>query len=203
MTFEDMQKAWRSQGGPPKVNLNANLVLKEVQRNKEYFEATVFWRDVREVGVALLMAGFFIYMADRTDPWPNVVLVLACLWMAGFMLRDRWAQRKKQPLPGDPLRTCIKASLQQVNHQIWLLKGVLWWYLLPPTLGLAFGLAHGVRRMQSAGVPVGWLGPGMFIGIVAVVVGGVYWLNQYTVKEGLIPRRRELEELLASLDQAE
>jgi hypothetical protein len=32
-----------------------------------------------------------------------------------------------------------------------------------------------------------------------LLLAGVYWLNRYAVRAGLEPRRRELQELLASL----
>ena len=36
--------------------------------------------------------------------------------------------------------------------------------------------------------------------MVGLVLWGVYWLNQTTVRDELEPRRRELQSLLASLD---
>jgi len=45
MNYEDMQKAWQSQGEPPKLNISADLLLREVQRNKDSFERMIFWRD--------------------------------------------------------------------------------------------------------------------------------------------------------------
>jgi hypothetical protein len=34
--------------------------------------------------------------------------------------------------PDEPLLQCVKNSLTQMEDQIWLLRNVLWWYLLPP-----------------------------------------------------------------------
>ena len=63
MNFEDLQKAWQSQNPSANVTIKAELLLKEVRRNQHYFRATIFWRDVREVGVAFLLALYFFYKA--------------------------------------------------------------------------------------------------------------------------------------------
>ena len=39
--------------------------------------------------------------------------------------------KRKPSEPGDPLLESVKESLTQVEHQIWLLRNVFWWYLLP------------------------------------------------------------------------
>ena len=59
MNFEDLQKAWQSQDAGAKVTINADVLLKEVRRNQRHFRATIFWRDVREVGVAFLLTLLF------------------------------------------------------------------------------------------------------------------------------------------------
>jgi hypothetical protein len=55
MNFEDLQKAWQSQDASAKVTINADVLLKEVRRNEQQFRASIFWRDVREVGSAFLL----------------------------------------------------------------------------------------------------------------------------------------------------
>jgi len=65
MNFETWQKAWQSQDIGAKVIINADVLLKEVRRNQQHFRATIFWRDVREVGVAFLLTLFFSYHGLR------------------------------------------------------------------------------------------------------------------------------------------
>ena len=59
MNFEDFQKAWQAQKAGATVTINADALLKEVQRNRRNFGATIFWRDVREVAACLFMTVFF------------------------------------------------------------------------------------------------------------------------------------------------
>ena len=63
MNFEALQKTWQSQDASAKVTINADVLLKEVRRNQRHFWATIFWRDVREVGVAFLLTLFFRIVA--------------------------------------------------------------------------------------------------------------------------------------------
>ena len=92
----------------------------------------ILWRDVREVGVSLLMVPVWIYMGVRLSlPWTWYLTVPALLWIAGYMLADRRRHGRQPPGPGEPLRRRVESLLAQVEHQIWLLHRVLWWYLLP------------------------------------------------------------------------
>ena len=200
MNFEELQKAWQSQNPGATVTINTDLLLKEVRRNQHHFWMTIFWRDAREVGVAAVLTWFFLHWAIRDREWTLYLLSFSCLGVGLFMLVDRWLQRRKRPVTNDPLRSCIEASLLQVNHQIWLLKNVFWWYLLPLAAAIGISICAGIWRTRQAGFSVmkGWV---VFVMFGVLIYWGVYWLNQFAVKKYLEPRRQELESLLAGLDQ--
>ena len=200
MNFEELQKAWQSQNPGATVTINADVLLKEVRRNQQHFRATIFWRDVREVGVAAFMTWLFLHWAIRDREWSLYLLSFSCFGVGLFMLVDRWLQRRKRPVTNDPLRSCIEASLLQVNHQIWLLKNVFWWYLLPIQVGLGALILSVVWQARFAGLAV-IIGLTAFALVCGLICWGVYRLNQFAVKKNLEPRRQELESLLAGLDQ--
>jgi hypothetical protein len=200
MNFETLQKAWQSQDPATKVTINADVLLKEVRRNQHHFWMTIFWRDAREVGVAAVLTWLFLHWAICDRQWSFYLLSFACFGVGTFLLVDRWRQHGKRPVTNDALRSCLEASLLQVNHQIWLLKNILWWYLLP--LAAAIGVSTGATIWQSrqAGfsVMIGW---GVFALAGVLIYWGIYWLNQFAVRKNLEPRRQELETLLTSLDE--
>ena len=210
MSFEELQKAWQSQSVRPRLNIDANVLLREIRHNEQNFDRLIFWRDFREIGIAFVMAGGFLAgpMADRS--WSFLLLALGCLWVAGFMLVDRWRQRKKQPVSNDPLRACIEASLQKIDHQITLLRNIFWWYLLPLQFGFAtlivsfFGeLELMARQPENIGRNFRLVTFGITALVVLVwvlVFWGVYRLNQFAVRKHLEPRREELNSLLVSLN---
>lgn len=203
MNYEDLQKAWQNQGNPSRVNIDTRALLREVQRNKSDFDSMVFWRDMREVGVAFIMTGVFLYWGIWDGLWPVVLMAVGTLWIAVFMLVDRRRHRRRPPASADPLRSCIEASVQEVDHQIWLLTNVLWWYLLPPGIaGLPF---IGYLAWTARSSDVLWLK--LFVTGLCVVSGslslGVYHLNQWAVAKHLQPRRKELQDLLVSLGSSD
>ena len=199
MNFEDLQKAWKTQDAGARVTIDSALLLKEVRRNQYYFWMTIFWRDVREVGVAAFMTWLFWHWAARDRLWAGYVLSLGCFCVGAFMLVDRWIQRKKRPAANDPLRSCIEASLIQVKHQIWLLRNIFWWYLLPVLVGMVVFVGSLAWEWRQ------WRPGFSFIAGFALFCGlffwGVYWLNRFVARKYLDPRRQELETLLAGLDE--
>lgn len=200
MNFEDWQKAWQAQDAKVPVTLNAEVLLKTVRRNQQQFRATILRRDLREVGVAWLLTAFFSYRGLRQGDWTDVLVGVACFGVGTFLVVDRWLQRRKQTTAKDPLKCCLEASLHQVKHQIWLLQNVFWWYLLPIAAALAIFFGHAAWRARPSGASAVM---GALLGalLVGVLYWGIYWLNRVAVRKSLEPRRRELEELLASLDE--
>jgi hypothetical protein len=200
MNPDDLKKAWQRQTSQTHLLIDTELLLKEVRRNQAYFAAIIFWRDIREVGVSLLGIPVWIYLgAKHSLPWTWYLMVPAMLWIAAYMLADRMRHNRQPPEPGEPLRQRVESSLAQVEHQIGLLRNVLWWYLLPLSLA-ALAFVGQVTWQERSG---GWwmaLSASGVVAIVAIVFGCVYWLNQYAVRVELEPRRRELETLLLSFD---
>ena len=158
----------------------------------------IFWRDLREIGVSLVMVPVWFYLIARHSlPWTAYLMVPALLWVAGFMLVDRWRHQQRPAEKGEPLGQRVAGSLANVEHQIWLLRNVVWWYLLPPGLAIMafFGQSAWVVRSADGG----WA---LYRGNDRGGGGGfrrVYWLNQHAIRSELEPRRQELQALLASL----
>jgi hypothetical protein len=199
MDPDNLKQAWQTQISRTRLTIDADLLVSELRRNQQYFAAMIFWRDVREVGVSLLMVPVWIYLGIRqSPPWTWYLGVPALLWIAGYLLVDRIRHKRQPAGTGDPLRQHVASSLAEVEHQIWLLRNVFWWYLLPPALALLAFISQLAWHLRSGD----WWTAFAVVGAVALLVlfvAGVYWLNLYAVRSLLEPRRRELETLLMSL----
>jgi hypothetical protein len=148
------------------------------------------------------MIPVWIYLGTRNHlPWTWYLMVPAIAWIAIFMLVDRRRHQRPPQRPGDTLRQTIENSLAQVQHQIWLLRNVHWWYLLPPLIPMLAFVAHVAWSSRGEGLER-WL-TGLFTlfvtSLILVTYFAVYRLNQSAVASYLEPRRRELETLLNSL----
>ena len=200
MAPDSYQQAWHAQSSQTRVTIDADLLLKEVQRSQRNFRAMIFWRDFREVGVALLLLPVWFYMGvTMASPWTWYLTVPALIWVAGFILVDRMRHKQKPSELADPLLHSVKNSLAQVEHQIWLLRNIFWWYLLPFTVSLLAFFAH-IAWLSSED----WLaalGYATFLFVfVLAIYSFIYYLNQNAVRTQLEPRRQELLALLASLN---
>ncbi len=199
MNFEDLQKTWQAQPAGATLTIGADVLLREVRRNQRHFVALIFWRDAREIVVCVILVACFGWQGWRQQDWTDFLLALAGLWVGAFMVVDRVRQRRKTPRNSDSLRGCVETSLHQVKHQIWLLKNVAWWYLLPILAALVVLLVVSTWRSWLNGFDA-LFGLGIAAGVCGLVFWGVYWLNQQAVRKYLEPRRHELEALLAGLE---
>ena len=194
------QQAWQAHTSETRISVDADLLLKDVQRNQRNFRAMIFWRDSREIVVALVLFLVWFYLGVKLPlPWTWWLTVPVFVWIAVFMLVYRKRHMPKPSEPDEPLLACVKNSLTEVEAQIWLLRNVFWWYLLPPSISISAFFIQAAWSLRAGGwLPV--LSDVVMLEVfLAVVYGGIYFLNQYAVRRQLEPRRRELLALLASL----
>lgn len=205
MSFEDLQKAWQCQdtNANMTVNADAGVLLKQFRRTQHLW-AKIFWGDrMLEIGGGFLATLFFLYLGlrdagwtpFRLPDWDFLLMAFAFAGTATFRLVDRIGQPRNRTVVNDPLKISIEASLNEVNHDIWLQRNIFWWSLVPFTTALAVCFGHASLRFHTPKFLV-------FLVLFVIPLGwGQYRLNQYTVRKALEPRRQELEKLLASLDE--
>ena len=201
MNIDRVRDDWNTQATQTSVTIEADRLLEEVQRKQRLFTAIIFWRDVREVGVALVLVPVWIYLGIRfSHPWTWYLTVPALLWVAGFMLLDRIAHKRQPAEMGASVREGLATSLAQVEHQIWLLRNVVWWYLAPIAFSMLayFAQVSWKERSGGWGISVAFV---LVVALGAAVLGVIYWVNREAVRSYLEPRRQEIAVLLASLKE--
>jgi hypothetical protein len=202
--FDKLQRAWQCQHASAKLlsNADADALLKEVRRNQQLWGAINLWDAMLEIGGGFLGAAFFSYLGVRHADWAPVrlpdwdflLVAFACGGVGSFRLANRIIQRRKQTTAHDPLKACIEASLNEVNHDIWLRRNVFWWCWLPFTTAFAVFFCHASLRLHD---------PRFLAFLVLFVIPLAWWggrLSRFTVRRVLEPRRQELEALLDSLE---
>ena len=132
-------------------------------------------------------------------PWTWYLTIPGLAWIAAFMLVDRARQTRKRSGPGESLRLRVEDSLAQVEHQIWLLRNVVWWYLLPLAVPMFAFFGQVCWRVRHLGVGEAVAGFVLMVGFVLAVFTFIAWLNRAAIRSQLEPRRQELAALLTSL----
>ena len=211
MDPEKLRQTWQSQPSGSQIHIDTDVLIREVRRNQQGFRATIFWRDFREIFAALFVVvgnSLFVVFRGIHANWPWLLLGVGALWVAGYILFDRWRQRRNAPHYEGALIPHIEQSLKDVEHQICLLRNVFWWYLLPLASGglipMVYFLAIGLpRELRGAFL---WSFLGLFVGTTGTFIAvfyGIYLLNQYAVRRVLEPRRQELLAMRECLLNAE
>jgi hypothetical protein len=203
---DELQRIWRSQG---EVTLDPTALAETLRRHDQTFGRMISLRDMREIGVSLVLIPIWIGMGlfmPNPSPWTWWLAIPALIWVAGFMFVDRRRQQRAAPAAGASLRNGLDYSLSQVEHQIWLLRNIAWWYLLPLGIPIAlFFVQVTVQAADRSHTPL-WqalLGAAGPVGTLIGVYGFIYWLNQYAVRKQLEPLRERLESALAALGEDE
>jgi hypothetical protein len=203
---DKFQQAWRAESSQRRLTIDADLLLREVQRNERQFRTMIFFRDCREIIVALLLIPAWFYLGSALSlPWSWYLEVPAMMWVVAYFVVDRlrFKQRSRQssePPLERPLLESVKESLAQVDHQIGLLRNVFWWYLLPLLIPMLifFGQATWLRWSAER-----FYAMALMYAFLVVFVGAVFCLvdfvNQFAIRSQLEPRYHELLGLLASL----
>lgn len=194
MNDEEMKRLWQDQPIPP-PEVDIPTLLATAGKKHREFQRAIFWRDFREVAVALvLIPVFLVFAQDRDALWTSYLMVLALVFVAGFMWIDGLRWRKATAGPGENIAETVASALAVVEHQIWLLRNILWWYLGPLMGALVIDAVH--HLLTSPRNPSSFYGPiatYLFVGAV------LWWVNQRFVKRDLEPRRSELQKLLEAI----
>ncbi|WP_417392848.1 hypothetical protein [Gimesia sp.] len=202
MAPDEFQQAWQAQASQTRVTIDADLLRQEVHRDQQSFRTMILYRDYGEVGVALLLIPtWFILGAVTRSPWTWYLTVPVLVWMAGFMLVYRRRHRQEPGEPDEPLLQCVQRSITEVDDQIWLLRNVFWWYLLPPSVSILIFFAHVSWLSRGGGWQYALIFFVLLAGFLIAVYSWVYVLNQRAVRLQLIPKREELLTLHASLQE--
>ncbi len=199
MSLNKYEQAWKAEASHTQVTFDAARLAQEVQHSHEAFRSLIFWRDVREIGTSLVLIPVWLTMGvGMSLPWSWYLTVPALLWIAGFMFVDRRRHPQGPGDPGEPLLFYVQESAAQVEHQIWLLRNVFWWYLLPLSISLMAFLCHVAWNSTASwwGALLVATGFGVFLWLL---YGWIYRLSQRAVREQLVPRRDKLQKLIANL----
>ena len=93
---------------------------------------------------------------------------------------------------GLSVREYYEREVRSVDQQIELIRGVLWWYILPGFVG---------ANLVYFGASPSLLASGAYFVATLLFCVGVWWWNQRAVDKDLLPVREEIGALLDGLNE--
>ena len=201
MNLEELQEAWKSQ--ETRTTVGVVMLLESARAKHRRYNRILFWRNLREGWLTILAAVYFA-IAVETDVssklrlWPFYLAMAIVFGIGVFRVVGTRRQQREDLRVGDPTTSYIEQSLGQINYRIWLLKNILWWWILPVSVAGVLIVAQIVLLggLQDPALPLK-LSQG--VGIVALVLAAVYWGNLWTARKYWLPRKAELQAIFDSL----
>lgn len=196
MNDDALKKLWQQQ--PLKAPALPPAQLISAMHNKSgQLRRTLLARDVREL-VACVIVGvvFGIYFFIERAPVSRVgalITVASSIFIAWRLLYARWTTPAARP--DAALVESLHAELRSVGTQSKLLRSVLWWYLLPLTVG---------TLVFVWGMPSSTLGFKICFTVFTLALDVfLNWLNQWARAKQLLPIESQLKSLLRSAESGE
>jgi len=153
----------------------------------------VFWRDIREIGLSLVLILFFgklIWTARSTMSRVGAAVIVAGLILV--IAKMRGARKKMRKCGSDAnLIEFFSAERDGLDAQIRLLRSVLWWYIGPLILGVNL-FFFGARGLSLASL--------VYLIATLILAVFIYRLNLMAVQKKILPLREELNRLLYDLE---
>jgi hypothetical protein len=186
---------WQSTPAGPERDMTE--MIETIRKRARAFERTIFWRDVREIGVALVMVPVFVWVAIQAQASPLLFAGFMLLAASNLFIAGRlwWSRHgSPRPAPEESVAAYGAALIAAYDRQIALLRTAGFWYVLPLYAGMLAIYAGIVAQSADAlgrlrqQAPERWLlGVGFLAAVfllMTALAAFVWWLNErYTVRK--------------------
>ncbi|HZM02827.1 MAG TPA: DUF3887 domain-containing protein [Candidatus Saccharimonadales bacterium] len=194
MNDDELKKLWQHQ--PLRDPPSAAQLISAMQKQTTLLRRCLDARDLRELlACAFVIIIFGFYFFREQEPISragDLIVVGSMIFIAWKLVHTRHST--PPPSFGATLVESLRAELNSVRAQSRLLGSVLWWYILPPTIGVLVG-TWGMRINLHAKIPVALV-------VIAIDVF-VWWFNRWGRAKHLLPLEAQLQSLLHSAETGE
>src|SRR2546423_4689011 len=196
MNDDELKKLWQQQ---PLRNpdISALQLISAMQNKTTLLRRCLEARDVRELvacAVVIIIFGCFYFTLyhEPISRLGDLIIIASTIFIGWKIVHTR---RTTPPAPpGATIVESLRAELNPVSAQSRLLGSVLWWYLLPPTIGLL---------IATWGRPINLHAKIVSTLVYFAIDAFIYWLNQWARCKQLLPLEGQLQSLLHSAETGE
>src|SRR5262245_8542229 len=131
--LDRFQKAWQSQScGGPKIDPDKFTKMSPDQLLKaaRFARRSYFWIDMFLITVfAIVGGGMFLWgpAKDIHTQWPWLIYVGACTWIVGYILFNRWRQRRHAARFDDSMLAHVEWAIKGIEHRMRLEQTQTFW----------------------------------------------------------------------------
>ncbi len=191
MIEEELIKIWQSSTEVERVKFKKSRLMIDLQSSFDRLHKSIKYRDLIEIITAIIMILIFGYIT-YTVPFiiSKIAAILIILWLIYVIFRLKSSKKYKPSAFTESYLDYLYKTKEYLHIQKKLLDSVLYWYILPPFIGIIIFLS---------GI---WIIPETHNTIIITAVGAVgygiftYLLNKRKVKKEIIPRLRKMDGLI-------
>ena len=193
MKASELESVWQKQQPIELTPEKIARITGTVNTLDQRFRREILWRDLLEIGAAFVVAAFFGLVGQTWFRW---LAVASCLFVVAWIIGSRIMVRRPREMPSVTGR--LHQMIREAEMQIRLTRSVLWWYLLPCAVAI-FAMVLDKEKSSPRNFDLSF--HLVFLSVGAAVYAAIYWWNQWTVREKLVPRRDRLRHALAELSE--
>jgi CubicO group peptidase (beta-lactamase class C family) len=206
MNDDELKKLWQQQ--PLREPPSTAALIAAMQKQTSQLRRVLDARDLRELvacAVVIIIFGYyFFHQGGPISRLGDLIVIGGAIFIAGKLVYTR--RTTQSAPPGATVVESLRAELKSVRAQSRLLGSVLWWYLLPLTIGeLVFIWGDSIHlHAANFAVLLIMVSANIFVTLVIIAVNAcVYWLNQWARRKRLLPVEAQLQSLLHSAETGE
>jgi len=196
MDIELLGALWQRDDGGNRYSIAAKDLSASLHRSAARLHRIFQLRDWAESSAGFVIGGFFVAYAVALlpnalgtgwiDHWDWLLLGFVSWGLAVVFAKERIHSRKDAPRPSDDVCATLKRQNKLLRHQISLCERIAWWYVLP----VAVPMAIIIWRSSSFELKI------PYSIIIAVLFGGIIFLNRWYAKRRLFPQLQANEKML-------
>lgn len=194
MFESELKRIWHSASPTEQLKFEKSKLLLQLKHGFEKKENDIRQRDLREIIVALALIPFFIFLVINTDSlWIGAGAVVLIGFCFNVVYQLRAVKKKKRSINlSSNLKEQLANTRDYLNDERKLLDNVLYWYLLPPAVGILLVVIGSSENIWTSAV---------YLIVVVVLYTWIYNNNKRAVKSDYDPLIKKLNQSIEELEE--
>jgi CubicO group peptidase (beta-lactamase class C family) len=190
-----------NQGSNPSDPTDEEALRLLVVETARRYRSRILWRDALNIGtdalVVVLLAGMAIFTPGARLMFgaPLIVTAMGYAFVGAFRFASRLRQKKREEKFDDSIHGLLRKLVANANYQIRLHGKFTWWYFPPIIPGFVLVIAS----FATWNPAMSWI----FGILTCFIFGSIDRAHRRQLRTELIPRKAELESLLATVEANE